>query len=116
MNGLNEMATRILAVVEERDWVTFAELSELVPGFCGDQYMALPEHPNTIVWIGISKDATEAIDQLLAKDLIVGISGSPLSYYVDGKVLTLPLAKSTKRDYKKPRWLPITFRPAARAA
>lgn len=32
----------------------------------------------------------------------------PLVYLVDGKVLTLPLAKSL-RHYKKPHWLPVVL-------
>jgi len=30
-------------------------------------------------------------------------------YLCDGKMLNFPIAKNIKRNYKKPRWLPMVF-------
>ena len=36
---------------------------------------------------------------------------SVLNYVIDGTTLSLPLAQQPRRNYKRPRWLPVVFDP-----
>ncbi len=104
------MKNQILTMLNKRgDWVSFAELCGIA-GFVGDLGLVFPGYKNLIIWPGLSKDAFEALKELLAEKVIALESTSLLVYMADGRVPNIPLAKS-KRNYKKPRWLPMCIRP-----
>lgn len=76
----------------------------------GDFQFSLPGRPNTIMWAGVSEKFIEAFFCLRKR--IEPQPSSFLIYAMDGKVLRMPIAKRPKRgkDYKKPHWMPLTFR------
>ena len=95
--------------------LTFVELLQHLPYLKGD-YTYWVGDKNIIAWLGISEECVHALQTLLVKNEIEVRSTAPLTYYIDGCALNMPLAKSN-RQYKKPHWLPVTFSvPKQRAA
>ena len=88
--------------------VTCAELCREVPGFAGDRVWEY-NRDNLVLWIGVSTEAVSAMNDLLDKKAVAGMTTPVLTYLFDGDMLTIPLAKNPKRQYKTPHWLPIAF-------
>lgn len=61
---------------------------------------------NIVFWNGWNEQACNLIHELLASKVITLQPTDVLIYYIDGKVLTLPVYKS-KRSYTQ--WLPVEF-------
>ena len=103
----------IFALIEARDWVSFAELSKL-PGFNdpGGNKLGLThsKHPSLLIWANMSEEAVAAMQELREEGSIIYEHGSVISYMVDGAMMKLPIARRI-RDYKKPHWLPTFCRP-----
>lgn len=95
----------IMQMVEERVGVSFVELWE-IEGTRGPIQMDL--RVNLTVMAGLSRFAVEAIKDLLDERRIIIKTCSLLVYYVDGALLSMPIAKKI-RDYKVPHWLPSTL-------
>jgi hypothetical protein len=111
---------RIMSYVEHYGGgVSFAELRRHVPDFRSEDPgggFALGEWDrNVLIWPGMSKAASAAIDELVAEAKIYFKSTSLLVYLVDGLTLQLPLAKPGIRKYKSRRWLPVAIYPGAAA-
>lgn len=71
------------------------------------------DYPNIVLWVFQSLEAHDVwhiMTRLLDnKNRAVQVRATQtLIYLVDGKVLNMPLAKS-KRNYKKPHWLPTVL-------
>jgi hypothetical protein len=103
----------ILQLIRERNHVSFAELARMIDGFSApDRTEGLsitsPRNPNVILWAGITKDAADALEQLIASETIHFRPAHILVYLVDGMALQLPLVKGN-HQYKKPHWLPVTM-------
>jgi len=98
----------ILDMVRELDYVSFVNLSK-IEGFKGDRTWAIPG--NIVFWSGMSEEAIRAMQELVMDDLIHGVTANPLVYVIDGMYLDFPLATSIHRQYKKPHWYRVTFRP-----
>jgi len=82
---------------------SFAELGN-IDGFRaerGDQAMEM--------WPGVTKAAAEAMDDLLRERRIEMSPCEALVYMIDGKAMTIPQVGRKLRQYKSPRWLPVTF-------
>lgn len=110
---LSPLAATVLARVNERDHVSFAELANDLPAFKdGDLMWELLD--NLIVWVGMTKAATDAIDELRSVPWVFFQPSSVLVYAIDGGLLKMPIAKRMTA-YKSPRWLPTVIRPIARA-
>jgi len=104
----------ILEYVQSRDWVSFAELQRL-NGFKAEKGLVV-EHgtfDNVLLWVGVSEEACQALADLTKEGKIHWMPGHWLSYAADGQMLKLPLAKRA-RNYTKPHWLPVFYRPGAR--
>lgn len=66
------------------------------------------ESPHLVTWMGWNAEAFTIINELLDDDLIERVPVHPIIYYMTGKELDLPIAR-TIADYKEPHWLPIAF-------
>lgn len=96
--------TAIVSMLSEiGEGLTFVNLSK-IKGFEGEDKLVLGDK-NIFLWVGVSKNAITALDQLAADDIIDIVGTSELVYIADGGGLEYPLAKSI-RKYKSPRWLP----------
>jgi hypothetical protein len=104
----------ILAYVKAYDNVTFAELCR---DFGDRVTLSMPKgetrilelRRNYIIWVNLTDEATDAIMSLRDEGTIHMRPTTPLTYLLDGCVLTFPVVKAA-RDYKKPHWLPVTLR------
>jgi hypothetical protein len=96
------------------DGVTFVELLQHIPYLKGDFGYGVPA-ANIIYWHGLSEKCIQALTSLIDVGTVRLAATTPLTYYIDGAVPKLPLAKSN-RNYKKPHWTPITFCLARKAA
>ncbi len=111
------MAARIVELVGERDFVTFAELDQRVPGFAArgaEAPMSFTMHENLVLWGGMTEVGARTIAGLLEDGRLALADGTMMTYLADGKVPTMPIAKAA-RPYQRPRWLPTTLRPAGKA-
>jgi len=89
--------------------VSFVEL-EKINNFCGDCGVFLGSNSNLLLWNKVSQDASDAIKELLEENLIITKVVNPIIYAVDGKVLSLPLAKRiSNKKSKNLKWLPVVF-------
>jgi hypothetical protein len=111
-----EMAQRILQVIEQLPGTTFYEL---VPK-CGEEargefQISLGGLPNSILWAGVSEKFCAAFN--LAKPQIEERNSNALVYAMDGGGLNIPLpskkeckqALKNKQDFKEERWLPVVL-------
>jgi hypothetical protein len=101
-------------IKELRSGVSFVELAQ-IDGFAGEHQMVLGADgtSNIILWSSVSLEAAAALRELMRAGKITIKPTLILTYLIDGCTLNLPVAKSTKRQYRKPRWLPVTFDLAA---
>lgn len=106
------LADAIEAYVRQYDWVTFVELGRrLDPYFDLKGSWALEVAPNVILWLGMSQQFVDAVEELRHAKRVWAWPSSFLTYMIDGGGLKLPLAKRIpKTGYKKERWLPVTLR------
>ena len=102
----------------DRDWVSFAELQRHWPDqfakHDGDDFrtMLFPGMGDTIIWPCVSLEFRTALGELMDNGEIILQPGDALSYFIDGSMLKIPIAKQ-KRVYKRLHWLPCFLRPAA---
>jgi hypothetical protein len=73
--------------------------------------------PNVVIWAGVSPAFCEAVNIMKTGQRVSMRPSVPLVYFVDGKVLTYPLARRIpKGGYKSPRWIPAVWWPTARVS
>jgi hypothetical protein len=106
-----EMADKILKAVQGYGpGASFVDIENVCgEEALGDRLVTIPTRDNTVLWDGVSEKFIDAFN--LVKHQIALEGSCALIYVMDGKILTLPIAKRPgKKDYKKPRWFPVTFR------
>ena len=106
------METEILELIRARQNVSFAEMVRDIPGFnavdLADAYELGGDKPGVILWCFLSRPAFEALRNLQASGRIKATPCDVWPYWIDGRTLTLPIAKPGRR-YKRPRWLPVLW-------
>ena len=109
--GVNGLKERVLAFVRERDSVSFAELArEFVEFREGEHAVCMGAGANVVLWMGLTEEASVAFDLLRRESSVVTLPTTVLTYVVDGHMLKLPIAKTT-RPYKTLHWMPVVLRP-----
>jgi hypothetical protein len=114
---LSELQQAIVALVRERDTVSFVEAEQLCKQLGVDHRgnMALmlgdPE-ANVVLWAGMSDAFFLSIRSLIERRQIFVWPSMSLVYIIDGKLLDLPTvrAKRPKKRYSRPTWLPTVLR------
>ena len=101
------MKNDILSFIEKRQHVSMVELCREIPGFSGDLEWYI--NTNTVIWSSVSKEAIQAMNELMKSQMIIPIITAPLVYMVDGAMLNYPIAKSQTVNYKTPRWMSVVF-------
>ena len=113
--SLSPGATALLAYIRANDYVTYAEMPRVLSSFMpvkGDLSAEVGHVPNLVLWVGMSQEWIQTLNELFTAGLIWRQPCPVLSYMVDGKVLTLPVAKRLpKGGYKTPHWGPTCYRP-----
>jgi len=103
------MKDEILKYVEQYGSVSFAELQKRIEGFTGKFVMTLgPPENNVCFWFGMSKEALDAIEELMKTGKLVMTLSEYLVYFIDGCIPHVPIVRR-KLKYKKERWLPVVF-------
>jgi hypothetical protein len=105
---------RVVAYIESTDYVSYAELASHFPEFKDGEF-AISLRQNLILWVNMTQEAAQVVEELRAEKRIVVNPSSLLVYLCDGMSLNMPIAKRV-RDYKKPHWAPTTLRPAAKVS
>lgn len=102
----------ILNYIETHAGTTFVELERLFERndikYKGDYEYTAKDDENHVFWTGWQECYFKLIAELVKDGLIEKHYTQPLIYYIDGKALTLPVAKSPCKK-KKPYWMPISF-------
>ena len=115
---LAQVRDAILVYVDDRDWVSFAELPRALAEalgvdkavFKGNLAIELPT-PNLFVWANMSPLLCDAIQQLLREKKVFLHSSCRWTYLIDGECPTWPIAKRCpKSGFKKPHWVPACLR------
>ncbi len=113
---MTEMAEKIYELFSTRRHVSFAELSRMIPGFQEEmaqgitKVFCLSETPQLIIWINLSDEALEALDELRKSQKVFLNPCSPLVYMADGVILNFPVLKRMPRkDVKKDYWVPYVL-------
>lgn len=107
----DSLQAQILDYIVSREYVSYAELSQIDGFRGGDRAIFHKYYPNLICWIGLTEEAANAVMHLLNSGQIHHKPASILVYLYDGQLLDLPLVKSASaaRKYKTPHWLPVTL-------
>jgi hypothetical protein len=109
----------MVRTVELYDYVSFVELEHLLEAYMpveGNQAIAMGQDEDIIIWGGMSQAFRDLVLALLRSERVSREPSSTLTYLIDGKSISLPLAKRLpKGGYKTPHWLPICFRVASKA-
>lgn len=108
----------VIEYVTASDWVTLAEIEQFLSAYMdveGDVQIFLDYDHNIVLWAGMSEEFAELIADLQG-DPALGVDAcSPMAYIMDGKTLTLPIAKRPpKQGYKEPHWAPLCLRPRSK--
>jgi hypothetical protein len=116
LKRIQELIEEAVAYIAQNDWVSYVQLEQLLTRHGiqtkGDIAIHMVDRPNTILWAGMTQECADFF-MTLQRDVRIGLSsGSSLSYFVDGKILTLPVPKrvNPKNDFAKPYWIPTFFR------
>ena len=103
------MKDSILALIRDRQHVTFAELGRDIPGFTGDMRMLHASDPNIVIWPWCSDEAIDAVSDLLAAKLIFFHPLSALSILIEDHPMLPRVSRPPKGGYKEMHWLPLCF-------
>ena len=107
-----ELAKRIIEIIDRYGDVTFAELVGIFPEhFNGDQDWMFNDWCNVLIWSNLSVEFCEVMDGLIKDGKICMNVSDFLCYLHDGTVQTIPVAtmKGMARGYKATHWLPVNF-------
>ena len=113
---LSPGAQAVLDYIRAQDWVTYVEIEKVLAPYiqvAGEGDIEMGDFANVALWGGVSRAFVDTVNEVLRTQLVCRQPVSVMRYLLDGTYLTLPLAKRL-RDYAKPRWLPVCFRPIER--
>ncbi len=119
--GAGRYEEAVVALVEERDHVSIAEIQRLLGERMpvhGDLELGW-EELNVWFAFGVSRELADIIQCLRAGGEVTTIAANPLIYFADGCALpvNMPLARRVpKGGYTRPHFAPVVFRLSERAA
>jgi hypothetical protein len=112
---MDTLKDRVYTHIYDLDHVSFAglcsEFPEIVQRDDGFAIM-FSASQNIVIWPGLTEEFIEVYKSLRDSKRIVAIPCGFIIYMIDGAFpTTMPVAKSLKRTYKKPHWVPVVLRP-----
>lgn len=100
--------------IKDQDWVTMVEIGQFLTGCSIDTKGNLEwgiDDLNLVFWAGMSDEFCDIMAELKDRKTTQMEATNPMTYLIDGAMLSLPLAKRPPRQgYKDPHWAPICFR------
>jgi hypothetical protein len=104
-----EAARILLDRIDRNDFPSMVDLSNALGDEAKGDLMWELGAPNMIIWADMSHLFCSALESL--REQIEPVPTSWLTYMADGGTLHLPLVKrASSKGYKKPHWLPVTWR------
>lgn len=107
--NLDKIKLDLVKLIKHKKGVSFVEIEIYFDkdgfNYNGDIAMCR-DHENIVFWNGQNEQAFNLIHELLRSKLITMDHTDVLIYYIDGKVLILPVYKGNK-SYEQ--WLPVEF-------
>ena len=98
----------ILNFIKNNPKSSFAELESNIADFKGDHTFGNLTS-NIVFWQGMSKEAIDAISELVRENKIDIEEVSKRIYAIDSDTLVnLPIGRNSK-NYKRPHWVPLVF-------
>lgn len=82
---LSPAARALLDYIRTRDHVTFFEAATVLGQHVevvGDQALRVPDYENLLLWTGLSRDAVDAMDELMEANLIHWKSADAMGFTV----------------------------------
>ena len=106
------VSSEILNYIKANAGTTFVEIERIFEqngfDYKGDLSLMSECHENLLFWTGWNKQATDILNELIHNELIVRKPSQVLNYYIDGKVLDMPIAQHYKKRVHE-AWFPIAF-------
>jgi len=105
-----ELAEIVVDYICDNGGITYVQIEELLKQHIdieGDREFGA-FNVNMVFWNGMSEQFAQIMKMVHNHPKIDWNPTSPITYFVDGKVLTLPVVKSA-RKYKSEHWLPIAY-------
>lgn len=112
---LSTAAEAALAVIRRhRTGTSFVELVAAIGAAGvpteGDQALFLPGDRNIVLWVGVTQQVVDVVNELLTAKLAHLHPTQPLTYFIDGQVPTFPVAQRPPAGgYKEPHWAPVVI-------
>ena len=109
-----EMERILLDMLNDSDGVSFVDIEDAFAlnafDFKGTYLISttIAEEKNIVFWGGWNKDACEVFYNALQKSNANYIRTNYMLYYIDGKIMNIPIAKRI-RKYKQMHWLPVVM-------
>lgn len=107
-----KLSSEILEYIKVNPGTSFVEIERIFEqngfDYKGDLAITSERHENLIFWNGWNKQAIDVLEELLYNELIVRKPTQTLMYFIDGKVLDMPIAQHYKKR-ENPCWFPISF-------
>ena len=107
--NLDKIKLDLVKLIKHKKGVSFVEIEiyfdEMGFDYRGDIAMCRG-HENIVFWNGWNEQACNLIYELLNSKLITIDPTDVLIYFIDGKILTLPVYKGNKSYVQ---WLPVEF-------
>jgi len=96
---------RVYDFIKHTDAISCVQLSREF----GEGNYSLHVRKNTITAFGLTKEVVDAIIELLKTGQIVEVPTHFLTYLIDGRVPSLPIARRGNWEYKKLHWMPTVY-------
>ena len=111
---VEELGEQLIEFILNKKSVSFANIDHFFQrkevDYKGSQALTMTNYPTLVYWINWNKFATD-VYFYAEKKLGNKIEMKPCSklvYFADGRVPTLPIAKSL-RNYKTDHWIPVVL-------
>ncbi len=103
-----KLVEHIYNFILEHPSCSFAELETHIEGFKGNLQFGIQDSC-LVLWTEMSKEAIDAISELISNSRIDLREVSPLAYWIDSeRQMPFPVAKKSK-VYRTPHWVPLLF-------
>lgn len=109
---MSNVSSEILEYIRQNAGTSFVEIERIFEqnnfDYKGDMAITSDRYPNLVFWNGWNKQAIDVIDELLYNELILQKPTKAICYYIDGKVLQMPIAQHYRARVSE-HWYPIAF-------
>ncbi len=109
MNPLIGLATQLIELIRNEEFIAFTDLEDAIPAMFGGNKNLGSLELNLVVWPGLSDEGAVVLEELGKSGVIILNDISPMFYVLEGAVPELPLATAQTMPadgYKTAHWYP----------